>query len=235
MSPTGQAHSRGRVGSADVRRAWHVHAWGRAHLLPRLAAGLALASALVAVPACDSRHYVTYELRLVRATRQPAGEAAAGATPELLWFASTAHKDEHIVTAWTVEPRHLLLELSNKSAEPVRIDWLKAAFTDEAGGVHGVTAAEDGAVTVLEPGARWSGRLHPGDYEYGPGQVQPLLPSVPGDRRALVHDGPPQSLLKLAGQTVGKAVAVELPVIIGGREMIYRFDFDIRDFALERE
>lgn len=186
--------------------------------------------------ACEGHRYVTYELRLVSATRQMVLPGGARSEPDLLWSGRAAHKDEHTVFAWTCGPTHLGLELSNKSAETLRLHWDRARFVDEAGQNHPLRTLDHGGPTaVVEPGARWVGGLYPADYEYEPGRIQPLLPSVPGRRRDLYHVGEPQELLKLAGQTVGKSIAVELPVSVGEAEALYRLEFDIRSFDLHRE
>lgn len=215
-----------------------LRGWPRWDHCTSSAAIRALAWALVACGAlaCESHHYLTYELRLVSATRQMVDPQDPGAEPELLWFARSAHKDEYIVTAWTTERDHLQLELSNKSQEPVRIDWGHATLTDEVGVEHAVSLMDaEGEATLIQPGERWVGRLYPSDYEYEPGKIQPLLPSAPGNRRSHWHGGEPQTLLKLAGRTVGKSLVVELPMSVGAARMIYRFEFDIRDFELRRE
>lgn len=208
----------------------------RGRPVPSLLRGLTWVLIVTGALACESHQYVTYELRLVSATRQMLAAAGPAGDPVWLWFARSAHKDEYIVSAWTVEPSYLMLELSNKSLEDVRIDWAGARFIDEAGQEHELSLmGEGGGATVIAPGGRWSGRLYPRDYEYEPGRIQPLLPSAPGDRHASRFAGEAQALLKLAGQTVGKSVVVDLPVSVGAAAMIYRFEFDIRDFELHRE
>ena len=174
---------------------------------------------------CAKTAKISYDIGLVKVERPPAAEASYG--EQRVYREGNAdayHFDDGLLEAeWTVDTEEIEVVLTNKTAQPMSIDWDAAQFIDGGGAAGGIIHSgvllsdyeKAQEPTTIAPGASTLQMLTPKAniyYESG----------VYGSwrRRPLVSTDNPSS-------NVGKKMRIRLPLEVGSVTSTYDFIFEV--------
>lgn len=136
--------------------------------------------------------------------------------------------DQDIAVRFNISKEQIGFALSNKTTEPIKIDWDQVSYIDIDGESHKVIhsgirlmdRANPQSPTIIPPSAKITDMVYPSGYvyyekgRYGGWREMPIFPDAP-------------SALKYKGQSFG----VFLPIEVKGKVENYLFKFIIKDVS----
>ena len=200
-------------------------------------------AAMILAAGCSSGYRAVYDIGLIDAERPAEAQQEYGTQvvkvigevgKELSHF-----EDNMVAIGWTPTPDEFQMEVSNKTNEPIEINWNDGAYIDEDGNrhriVHSKVIYEDREKhqkpSVVEPGGTLSETIRSADNIYYEGGInarfreKPFFPTYAKSQDELDRE---------TSALANKTVKIALPLEANGKEQLYVFVFKVKHIKVEK-